>query len=84
MCKFLEGYKFCDRDFIFSCVSKQEVKNENYEAAETLGNTAGAKGVEQREKEDEMTSFLDSHQSAAAVNKKLRFETSHEPILVIL
>ena len=38
----------------------------------------------QREKEDEMTSFLDSHQSAAAVNKKLRFETSHEPILVIL
>ena len=31
-----------------------------------------------------MTSFLDSHQSAAAVNKKLRFETSHEPILVIL
>jgi len=40
--------------------------------------------VNQREKEDEMTSFLDSHQSAAAVNKKLRFETSHEPILVIL
>ena len=38
----------------------------------------------QREKEDEMTSFLDSHQSAAAVNKKLRFETSHDPILVIL
>ena len=41
-------------------------------------------GTVQREKEDEMTSFLDSHQSAAAVNKKLRFETSHEPILVIL
>ena len=39
---------------------------------------------DQREKEDEMTSFLDSHQSAAAVNKKLRFETSHDPILVIL
>ena len=41
-------------------------------------------GSIQREKEDEMTSFLDSHQSAAAVNKKLRFETSHDPILVIL
>ena len=26
--------------------SKQEVKNENYEAAKTLGNTAGAKGME--------------------------------------
>ena len=37
----------------------------------------------QREKEDEMTSFLDSDQSAAAVNKKLHFETSHDPILVI-
>ena len=43
-----------------------------------------ADGLDQREKEDEMTSFLDSHQSAAAENKKLRFETSHEPILVIL
>ena len=41
-------------------------------------------GDTQREKEDEMTSLLDSHQSAAAVNKKLRFETSHEPMLVIL
>ena len=26
-----------------------------------------------------MTSFLDSHPSAAAVNTKLRFETSHDP-----
>ena len=33
-------------DFIFSLVSKQEVKNENYEAAKTLGNTAGSKGME--------------------------------------
>ena len=33
-------------DFIFSLGSKQEVKNENYEAAKTLGNTAGAKGME--------------------------------------
>ena len=39
--------------------------------------------LKQREKEDVMTSFLDSHQSAAAVNKKLRFETSHDLILVI-
>ena len=31
-----------------------------------------------------MRSFLDSHPSAAAVNKKLRFETSHDPISVKL
>ena len=38
----------------------------------------------QREKEGKITSFLDSLQSAAALNKKLRFETSHDPMLVIL